>query len=82
MVIISEMPKAKEVQTMSLTQIRQQLAQFRQDGKVDPAQREKLQRKLREILGRLAKVSRRGGPFAQVRPSRQLMQLYEHSRWA
>ena len=82
MVIISEMPKAKEVQTMSLAQIRQRLVQFRQDRKIDPAERDRLQKKLREILGRLAKVSQRGGPFAQVRASRQLMQLYEHSRWA
>ena len=80
MVILSEMPKAKEVQNMSLAQIRQHLAQFRSQGQVDPAERAKLQKKLREILGRLAKVSQRGGPFAQVRPSRQLMQLYEHSR--
>ena len=82
MVIVSQMPKAKEVGTMSLAQIRQQLAEFGKRGKVNPAERAKLQKKLREILGRLAKVSRRGGPFAQVRPSRQLMELFEHSRWA
>ena len=81
MVIVSEMPKAKEVGSMSLTQIRQHLAEFCQGGKVDPQKRDKLQKKLREILSRLAKVSQRGGQFAQVRPSRQLLELFEQSRW-
>ena len=81
MVIVSEMPKAKEVQTMSLAQIRQQLANFNRQARIDPAQREKLHKKMREILARLAKLSRKGGPFAQVRPSPQLMELFEHSRW-
>ena len=74
MVIVSEMPKAKEVQTMSLAQIRQQLANFNRQARIDPALREKLHKKMREILARLAKLSRKGGPFAQVRPSPQLME--------
>jgi len=81
MVIVSEMPKAKEVGTMSLAEIRQHLAEFCRRGKVDPQERDKLQKKLREILSRLAKVSQRGGQFAQVRPSRQLLELFEQSRW-
>ena len=81
MVIVSETPKAKEVGTMSLAEIRQHLAEFCRRGKVDPQERDKLQKKLREILSRLAKVSQRGGQFAQVRPSRQLLELFEQSRW-
>ena len=82
MAIVSEMPKVKEVQSMSLAQIRQQLDEFHWQGRVDPSQRAQLQAKLREIMIRLAKISRRGGQFAQVEPSRQLMELYKHSRWA
>ena len=81
MVIVSEMPKAKEFGTMSLAEFRQHLAEFCRRGKVDPQERDKLQKKLREILSRLAKVSQRGGQFAQVRPSRQLLELFEQSRW-
>ena len=81
MVIVSEMPKTKEIQTMSLAQIRQQLAYFNRQGRIDPRQRQRLQKKLGEILARLAKLSRKGGPFAQLRPSRQLMELFERSRW-
>ena len=81
MAIVSEMPQAKGVATMSLAEIRQHLLKFHRQGKIGPDQREKLQKKLREILSRLAEVSRRGGQFAQVRPSRQLLELFEHSRW-
>ena len=80
MAIVSEMPKAKEVQTMSLAQIRQQLDRFHWQGKIDPDQRALLQAKLRQIMTRLARISHRGGTFAKVRPSRELMELFEHSR--
>ena len=82
MAIISEMPKAKEVRSMSLAQIRRQLDKFHWQGQVDPDQRAQLQAKLRQIMTRLAEISRRGGAFAQVQPSRELMELYEQSRWA
>ena len=82
MAIVSEMPKAKEAQSMSLAQIRRQLDKFHWQGQVDPDQRAQLQAKLRQIMTRLAEISRRGGAFAQVQPSRELMELYEQSRWA
>ena len=83
MAIASETLRAKQVGTMSLSEIRQHLLRFSRpgEGKLDPRERERLQKKLREILGRLAKVSRRGGRFAQVRPSRQFLELFERSRW-
>ena len=82
MAIVSEMPEVKEVHSMSLAHIRQQLDSFYSNGRVDPSQKAQLEAKLRQIMTRLARISRRGGRFAQVQPSRQLMELYEHSRWA
>ena len=73
---------SQEVETENrIHEIRQQLANFNRLGRIDPAQREKLHKKMGEILARLAKLSRKGGPFAQVRPSPQLMELFEQSRW-
>ena len=82
MAIVSEMPKTKEAPTMSLAQIRRQLDKLHWNGQIDPDQRTQLQAKLRQIMTRLARISRRGGPFAQVRPSQELMELYQRTRWA
>jgi hypothetical protein len=82
MATVSEIPRAKEVRSMSLAQIRRQLDKFHWQGQVDPDQRAQLQAKLRQIMTRLAEISRRGGAFAQIQPSKELMDLYEHSRWA
>ena len=79
MAVITEMPKAKHAQSMGLDQIRRQLDKMTWQGQVDPDQRAQLQAKLRQIMTRLAKISRRGGPFAQVKPSRQLMELYQQT---
>ena len=82
MAVITEMAKAKQGQSMSLDQIRRQLDKSRWNGHLDPDQRDQLQAKLRQIMTRLAKISRRGGPFAQVKPSRELTELYQRTRWA
>ena len=79
MAVITEIPKAKHTQSMGLDQIRRQLDKLRWQGQVDPDQRAQLQARLRQIMTRLAKISRRGGPFAQVRPSRELMELYQRT---
>ena len=82
MAIVSEMPKIKDASGMSLAQIRRQLDNLHGQGQIDPDQRARLQAKLRQIMTRLARISRRGGPFAQVRPSQELMELYQRTRWA
>ena len=82
MAVVSEMPKAKEVGSMSLAEMRGHLAKFRRGGKIKPGDRARLERTMKEILGRLAKLGQRGGGFAQVRLSDEARELYQRSRWS
>ena len=75
MAVVSEMPKAKEVGSMSLGEVREQLAKFRRGGRIKAADRARLERKMKEILSRLAKLGQKGGRFAQVRLSAEAKAL-------
>ena len=82
MAVVSEMPKAKEIGSMSLGEVRGHLAKFRRDGRIKAGDRARLEMKMKEILGRLAKLGQKGGRFAQVRLSDEARELYERSRWS
>ena len=81
MAVVSEIPKAKEVGSMSLAEMRDHLARFRQGGRIKAADQARVQAKMREILARLAKLGQKGGRFAQVSLSDEARELHEHSRW-
>ena len=75
MAVVSEMPKTKEVGSMSLAEMRDYLGKFRREGKLKAGDRAKLERKMKEILGRLAKLGQRGGQFAEIRLSAEAKAL-------
>ena len=80
--IVSEMPKAKEVGSMSLAEMRDHLARLRRGGRMKPGDQGRLAKRMKEILGQLAKLGQRGGAFGQVRLSDEAREMYEHSRWS
>ncbi len=82
MAVVSEMPKAKEVASMSLGEVRGHLAKFRRGGRMKAGDRARLQMKMKEILDRLAKLGQKGGRFAQIRLSDEMRELYQRDRWA
>ncbi len=82
MAVVSEMPKAKVVGSMSLGEVREQLARFRRGGRMKAGDQARLERKMKEILSRLAKLGQKGGRFAQVRLSDEMRELYQRGRWA
>ena len=75
MAVVSEMPKAKEIGSMNLAEMRDHLANFRRGGKLKAGDRARLERKMKEILARLAKLGQRGGQFAQIRFSAEAKAL-------
>ena len=79
MTMVKEMPKVKATSEMKLTEIRQQLGRLRRGERIGAEDLDKLHGKLRLILEKLAKVGAKGGKFAQVRASRELMELHRRS---
>ena len=82
MTAVKEMPRVEVVGSMSLAEVREQLAKFRGGGRMKAADRARLERKMKEILGRLAKLGQKGGRFAQIRLSDEMRELYQRGRWA
>ena len=82
MAAIKEMPRTMELTSMSLEEMREHLGRSRQGGRIDPAEKARFQEKMKEIMGRIAKLGRKGGAFGQVRFSEEAMEVYERSRWA
>ena len=80
MVVVAE--KRRTGKKMSLAEVQRALAKYVRKGKVDTAQREQVQAKMREILRQVGKVSSKGGKFAQVELSDEAVELYEHCKWA
>ena len=66
MAAVKEMPRVETVSSMSLEELREQLARFRNGARMRADDRGKLERKMKEILSRLAKLGQRGGEFAQI----------------
>ena len=82
MAVVSEMPKAKEVASMSLVEMRDHLAKFRRGGRMRAGDRARLDKKMTEILRRLARLGQNGGQFAQIRLSDEMTELYQRGRGA
>ena len=82
MAVATEVPKVEAVGSMSLAELREQLAKFRQDGRIQAADQAKLERKMKEILSHLAKLGKKGGQFAQIRLSDEMTELCQRSQWA
>ena len=82
MSIVSEMPKAKEAGEMTLRQIRQELGRLRKGERVEAEELSRLHDRLRLILVKLARLGAKGGKFAQVQASDELLELYRQTRWA
>ena len=80
MVVVAE--KHRTGKKMTLAEVQRTLAKYVSKGKVDAAQRERLQGKMREILRQVGKVSAKGGKFAQIELSDEAVDLYEHCKWA
>ncbi len=75
MAAVKEMPRVEVVTSMSLGEVRQQLAKFRRGGRIKAADRARLERKMKEILSRLAKLGQKGERFAQIRLSAEAKAL-------
>lgn len=75
MAVATEMPRVETVGSMSLGEVREQLAKFRRGGRIKAADQAKLQRKMKEILSHLAKLGQKGGQFAQIRLSDEMTEL-------
>ena len=82
MAVAAEMPKVEAVGSMSLAELREQLAKFRQDGRIHAVDQGKLESKMKEILSHLAKLGQRGGPFAQIQLSDEMMELCQRGQVA
>ena len=82
MAAVKEMPRVEVIASMSLGEVRQQLAKFRRGGRIKAADQARLERKMKEILARLAKLGQKGGRFAQIRLSDEMRELYQRGRWA
>ncbi len=75
MAAVKEMPRVEVVTSMSLGEVRQQLAKFRRGGRMKTGDQARLERKMKEILARLAKLGQKGERFAQVRLSAEAKAL-------
>ena len=77
MAVVKEMPRVEAVSSMSLEEFREQLVRFRHGGRMRVDDQGKLERKMKEILSRLAKLGQKGGQFAQIRLSDEAKSLCE-----
>ena len=75
MAVAMEMPRVETVGSMSLGEVREQLAKFRRGGRIEAADQVKLQSKMQEILSHLAKLGQKGEQFAQIRLSDEMTEL-------
>ena len=82
MAAIKEMPRAVELTGMSLEEMRQHLGRFRQGSGIEAGQRARFEKKMKEIMVRMARLGRKGGAFGQVRFSEEALDVYERSRWS
>ncbi len=82
MAAVTEMPRVEVVASMSLEEVREQLARFRRAGRIKAADQARLVSKMKANLGRLAKLGQKGGQFAQIRLSDEMRELYQRGRWA
>ena len=82
MAAIKEMPRTMKLTSMSLEEMRKHLTRLRQGGGIGPGEKARFQKKMKEIMARMARLGRKGGPFGQVRLSQEVMDCYERSRWA
>ncbi len=82
MAAVKEMPRVEVVASMSLAEMRDHLATFRRGGKMRAGDRARLERKMKEILSRLARLGQKGGQFAQIGLSDEMRELYQRGRWA
>ena len=82
MAAVKEMPRTTELTGMSLEEMRKHLGRFRQGGRIEPGERARFEKKMKEIMARMAKLGRKGGAFGQVRFSEEAVDCYERSRWS
>jgi len=75
MTAVKEMTKTKKINNMSLAEVRAQLVKFRLEGKVSPGERARLGKKMKEIMGQLAKLGQKGGRFGQVQLSKEMRRI-------
>ncbi len=75
MAVAMEIPRVETVGSMSLGEVREQLAKFRQGGRIEASDQVKLQSKMQEILSHLAKLGQKGEQFAQIRLSDEMTEL-------
>ncbi len=80
MAAVKEMPRVETVSSMSLVELREQLVRFRQGRRMRAEDRVKVERKMKEILSRLAKLGQKGGQFAQIRLSDEAKDLCQRVR--
>ena len=80
MAAVKEMARDETVSSMSLEELREQLVRLRQGGRLRAEDRVKLERKMKEILSRLAKLGQKGGQFAQIRLSDEAKDLCQRVR--
>ncbi len=80
MAAVKEMPRVETVSSMSLEELREQLVRFRQGGTMRADERCRVERKMKEILSRLAKLGQKGGQFAQIRLSDEAKDLCQRVR--
>ena len=66
MAAVKEMPRVEAGSSMSLEELRDQLGRLRQGGRMRACDQVKMEKKMKEILARLARLGQRGGLFAQV----------------
>ncbi len=82
MAAIKEMPRSRELTRMSLAEMREHLGRFRQGERTEPGEKARFEAKMKDIMGRLAKLGRKGGRFGKVRFSDEVVEVYERSRWS
>lgn len=75
MTAVKEMPRVEAGSSMSLEELREQLGHLRQGGRMRACDRVKMEKKMKEILVRLARLGQRGGLFGQVRLSEEARAL-------
>ena len=75
MAVATGTPKIEAGASMSLGEVREQLAKFRRGGKIKAAEQAKLDSKMKEILSHLSKLGQKGGRFTQVQLSDEMKEL-------
>lgn len=82
MAVVTELPRVEAVGSMSLGEVREQLAKLRRGGRIEADDRTRLHGKMKDILRHLVKVGQKGGEFAQIQLSDEMAALYQRDRWA